>query len=259
MARRSWRAAAACIVVLALAGGCGGGSEEGSLTINIPAPQQSTPQSPFQYQFPPANQVPPAPNSPVATAVVAQAVLIGGASGFFVRPNLILTNWHVASPYLNGNTQAYPMPVVLTDGRSFNGTVVAWDASVDAALVRVAAASSPQGLPMGRSHELRPGNAVFAIGNRLQQGFVYVGGNYVEHAPVGIPCGAPANTRDAVVVAADVANGNSGGPLFNAQGQVVGMVSCMATGGFAGVRGIAIPSETLVDWLNGLDWARIGG
>jgi S1-C subfamily serine protease len=106
---------------------------------------------------------------------------------------------------------------------------------------------------------MRQGAAVFAVGNRLQAGWVYVGGNYTQHTTTGIPCGAPTGSREVVAFGADIANGNSGGPLFNAQGQVVGMVSCMSTNAPFELRGIAMPSETLLAWLNALDWARLGG
>lgn len=238
---------------VAFLGACGGG-EQDSGALDVERFQ------PFLYQPPPPNQAPPSPNSPVATRVLAQTVLVEGGSGYFVRRNFVLTNWHVVRGYLNGNVQTAPVAVTLRTGSRYAASIVAFDRSLDTALLRVSASDSPDGLVFGQSQALRQGSAVFTIGNRLQAGWVYLGGNFQEHARRPIPCdGSPVGSREVVVFGSDVADGNSGGALFNNIGQVVGMVSCRSASGTGLVSGWAIPSEALTQWLNGLDWSRVGG
>jgi S1-C subfamily serine protease len=242
----------AALLVVACGGGRGDGSEISIDVSQIPL---------FLYQNPPVNQAPPAPNSQVATGVLGQTVLVIGGSGYFVRKNFILTNWHVVRGYLNGSSQTASVPVTLRNGTQQSATIVAFEQSSDIALLRIATTDSPDGLPFGKSHLLSRGNAVFTIGNRLQAGWVYLGGSFQEHSVTPIPCdGTAQSSREVVVFSGDVADGNSGGALFNAEGQVVGMVSCRSVSGTTGeVRGLAVPSETLTQWLNGIDWSRVGG
>jgi len=136
---------------------------------------------------------------------------------------LIVTNAHVArEPKLN---------VELWDGRSFEGTVVARDPRRDLASLRIPAAGLPT-VTAGDSAALRVGELVMAVGNPL--GFVGALTTGVVHAL----------TRRWVHADVRLAPGNSGGPLADARGRVIG-INTMIAGGLA----LAVPSNSIAKFL----------
>jgi serine protease Do len=144
---------------------------------------------------------------------------------------LIITNAHVArTPELR---------VDLWDGRSFRGEVVARDPRRDLAAIRIPADGLPAVTPRD-SASLRVGELAVALGNPL--GFVGALTTGVVHA------------RSPRWVCADVrlAPGNSGGPLADAHGRVIG-INTMVAGGLA----LAVPSNSVVQFLRRAG-ARIG-
>ena len=140
-----------------------------------------------------------------------------GAGVIWHPDGLILTNAHVAQRDVS---------VVLTDGRPRPARLVARDAERDLAALVVDASGLPAA-EIGDSRALRVGELVLAVGN-----------------PFGLPRALSAGLVHAVdhrVIQADLrlAPGNSGGPLADARGSVVGL-NAMIVGGLA----IAVPSET---------------
>jgi serine protease Do len=128
--------------------------------------------------------------------------------------------------------------VEVWDGRRLAGRVVSRDARRDLALVRVQAADL-QAAAHGDSAALRPGEVVMAIGSPL--GFAGALSRGVVHSIGPIPgMGSHAWIR------ADVrlAPGNSGGPLANADGRVVGINTAIVNG-----LGVAIPSNAAADFV----------
>lgn len=145
-----------------------------------------------------------------------------GGAGFFVTPDLLLTNDHVLCP------EGDPLTVRLRDGRALPGEVVRHDDWKDLALVRVpGAAATP--LPMGDATEVEAGDRVLAIGSprglefSLAEGIV----SHVERNVLGIAY---------VQFDGNINPGNSGGPLLDARGRAIGVVSMMAFGS----RGLAL-------------------
>jgi serine protease Do len=161
----------------------------------------------------------------------------GNGSGFIVSPDgYILTNAHVVS-------SADEVTVRLTDRREFRAKVIGTDARTDVAVIKIDAGQLPS-VRIGDSNNLQTGQWVLAIGS-----------------PFGL-----ANTATAGIVSAtsrtvgggslvpfiqtDVAvnPGNSGGPLFNLQGEVVGINSMIfsQTGGYMGLS-FAIPIDVAIN------------
>jgi serine protease Do len=142
----------------------------------------------------------------------------------------IVTNAHVA----RGNR----LRVQLWDGRELNATVMSRDRSRDLALLRVNASSLPTAAAADSSR-VRPGELAIAIGNPL--GFVGALTTGVIHA-VGPIRGLGAHSW----VQADVrlAPGNSGGPLADASGRVIGINTMVAFR-----LALAIPSNSVADFL----------
>ena len=160
--------------------------------------------------------------------VVAVRTSQGGGTGtIWSADGLVITNHHVVT-----SDRAL---VELPDGRSDEGTVVARDPEVDLAALRVPFDGLPV-LPHRDSGPLRVGELVFAAGNPW-------GERSVVTAGVVIALGKR-------VVHADVllAPGNSGGPLVDAHGRLVG-INAMIAGGAA----VAIPLGVVRSFVESLD------
>lgn len=155
----------------------------------------------------------------------------GGGSGVIWRPDgLIITNAHVAR-----GSEAI---VELWDGRVLEGQVTARDQRRDLATIQLTATELPAAV-IGDSAELRVGELVLAVGNPL--GLVGALTTGIVHAVTPVE-----GRRGQHWVQADVrlAPGNSGGPLANAYGQVIG-INSMINGGLA----LAVPSNDVERFL----------
>ncbi|BEV35692.1 trypsin-like peptidase domain-containing protein [Synechococcus sp. M16CYN] len=155
----------------------------------------------------------------------------GQGSGFIIRSNgLILTNEHV----VRGANQ---VAVTLPDGRSFKGKVLGGDPITDVAVVKVVADSLPVA-SLGNSDNLRPGEWAIAIGNPFGLNNTVTAGiiSAVDRTnAVGEGQRVPYIQTDAAVNP-----GNSGGPLINAVGQVVGINTAIRTAPGGGLS-FAVP------------------
>jgi serine protease Do len=158
--------------------------------------------------------------------------LRGSGSGFIIQGGYIVTNNHVVD-------NASRMTVVLNDERELPATLVGRDEKTDLAVIKVEARDLPPPLPWGNSDRARPGDNVFAVGapfglgNSVSAGIVSarnrnIGGSYDDYIQVDAP----------------INRGNSGGPLFDSSGQVIGVNSAIfsPTGGNVGI-GFSISSK----------------
>ncbi len=142
----------------------------------------------------------------------------------------IITNHHVVA---NAGTN---LQVELQDGRVLNAYVVDSDPTLDVAMLKVTA-DNLKAAQVGDSAKLRVGELVFAIGNPWgQRGIVSVLGK--------VKVRNSNRTREYIASDVRLAPGNSGGPLLNAQGKVVG-INAMIMGGDLSV---AIPSNVVNAW-----------
>jgi len=164
-------------------------------------------------------------------------------SGFVIdKAGLVVTNYHVVG-------SAQTVYVSFSNSDSMRAEIVGKDASTDVALLKVIASSRAlTPLPLGNSDTVEVGDEVAAIGNPLgYERSITLGIVSALHRSLTSPGGAPI---DRVIQTDAVLNqGNSGGPLLNAQGEVVGVSSAIATGAGAGNTGIgfAIPINTVKD------------
>jgi serine protease Do len=156
----------------------------------------------------------------------------GGGSGVIWRSTgMIITNAHVV--------RAPSATVTLSDGRTFDATVTARDPQRDLAILTLQASDLPS-TPIGDSSALCVGELVFAVGNPL--GIVGALTAGIIHAL------SPADgAYDHGWIQADLhlAPGNSGGPLADAQGHIIG-INSMVGGGLA----LAVPSNAVERFLN---------
>jgi serine protease Do len=158
-------------------------------------------------------------------------------SGFLVDSSgIIVTNNHV----IEG---ADTFEIVLVDGRTLPATLVGRDAETDLAVLRTSPAGRLPSVPWGNSDLARVGDWAIAIGSPFGLG---------NSLSVGVISGRNRDLQsgryDAFLQTdAAINRGNSGGPLFNARGEVIGVNTAIvspsgAQGGSVGV-GFAIPSN----------------
>jgi len=156
----------------------------------------------------------------------------------------ILTNRHVVA---TGGT----LTVQLPDGRQFDGTVVGTDPTHDVAVVKITATGLPT-VTLGNSDKLQIGQLAIAIGDPLgtfagtvTTGIVSGTGRSID---VRDPeTGAAVHLTGLIQTDAAINEGNSGGPLLNSAGQVIGINS--ATDPNAQGIGFAVPISTAITLL----------
>ena len=157
----------------------------------------------------------------------------GQGSGFITRSDgVLLTNAHVVEG-------ASEVTVTLPDGRSFTGKVLGSDPLTDVAVVKVVASKLPVA-PLGDSAKVRPGEWAIAIGNPLGLDNTVTAGiiSAIQRTnAVGEGQRVPYIQTDAAVNP-----GNSGGPLINDRGQVIGINTAIRQAPGAGLS-CAIPSN----------------
>jgi S1-C subfamily serine protease len=149
-------------------------------------------------------------------------------SGFIIRQDgYLVTNAHVVE-------EAERIQIQLYDGRRFAGRVIGFDNRVDLALVKIDATALPVAL-LGDSNRLRVGEFVLALGHPfgLEQTVSF---GIVSRK--GAPLDVAAPGFDFIQTDAAVNPGNSGGPLVNMAGEIVGVNSMAARNGSIG---FAIP------------------
>jgi serine protease Do len=156
----------------------------------------------------------------------------GAGAGVFAGDGLVLTNNHVA-----GNGHA--LQVTLDDGGSYKAQVVKRKADADLALLQIAEHNHPAAI--FSTQEPRPGEMVFAYGHPWGQRNVLTGGV--------LSAVTTARTRNGElpILRSDVqlAPGNSGGPLLNAAGEVLGLNAMI----FGGDQSVAIPTSVIREFL----------
>lgn len=164
----------------------------------------------------------------------------GLGSGFVLESDgLIVTNHHVVEG-------ADGVTVRLADDREFEAEIVGTDPLTDLALLRIDAGETLPAVELGNSDEIRVGEDVVAVGNpfglssTVTTGIVSAKGRNISDGPYA----------EFLQTDAAINKGNSGGPLFNMEGEVVGVNSAIysPTGGSVGL-GFAVTSnivETIV-------------
>jgi len=169
----------------------------------------------------------------------------GLGSGFVVTEDgYILTNNHVVSG--RRGAQAEEIVVQFNDGREFDARVIGADPQSDVAVLKIDAPGEAfPHLPLGDSANLRVGDIVFAVGNPLRVGLTVTHGivSALERTDLDILRFRDSPALESFIQTdAAINRGNSGGPLVDAQGRVVGINTAIAspTGGSIGI-GFAIP------------------
>jgi len=158
-------------------------------------------------------------------------------SGFIIDPSgIVVTNNHVIA-------DADEVTVILNDGTRLKAEILGRDTKVDLALLRVKPEKPLVAVQFGDSEKLRLGEWVVAIGNPFSLGGTVTAG-IVSARNRDINSGPYDNY---IQTDAAINRGNSGGPLFNLEGEVIGINTAIISpsGGSIGI-GFAVPSKTAV-------------
>lgn len=169
----------------------------------------------------------------------------GQGSGFIIdKEGHILTNYHVV-----GN--ATQVEVTLHNKKTYKADVIGRDRGHDLAVIKIDA-PGVVGAVLGDSKNLQVGQKTFAIGNPFGLAGTMTSGIISSLRPIRSPEGA--YIEEAIQTDAAINPGNSGEPLLNSHGEVIGINSLIATGGSnqsAGI-GFAIPINVAKAVLNDL-------
>ncbi len=184
-----------------------------------------------------------------AAAPSGSVTTVGTGSGFILSEDgYIVSNHHVVDG-------ADKLLVTLSNGLEYEAKLIGSDNINDVALLKVDTQEKLPAVQIGSSDALQIGDQVVAIGNPL--------GDLTATATVGYISGKdrPVNTDGTVIdmlqTDAAINSGNSGGPLFNMYGQVVGITTAKysgTTGSGASIEGIgfAIPMDDVIGMLTDL-------
>jgi len=199
-------------------------------------------------------QQPSQPQQPSGGTVKQE---IGGGSGFVVSEDgLIVTNKHVVAD------TAADYTVLTNDGREYDAKVLGRDRTNDVAVLKVDPGKPTKGdgvdkmdtLPLGDSSQIKVGQTVVAIGNALGEFTNTVSKGIVSGLRRNITAGGYNGSEQLdqlIQTDAAINEGNSGGPLLDLKGEVVGINVAIAQG--AQNIGFALPIDTVKNAIQSVE------
>jgi serine protease Do len=164
-------------------------------------------------------------------------------SGFVIDPSgIVVTNSHVIG-------DANEISVIFSDGSRLKAEIIGKDSKIDLAVLRVKSDKPLKAVSFGDSDKARPGDWVVAIGNpfglggSVTAGIISARGRNIDSGPYD----------NYIQTDASINKGNSGGPLFNMAGEVIGINTAILspTGGSVGI-GFAVPASTALPVIDQL-------
>ncbi len=177
------------------------------------------------------------------------------------RNGLILTNNHV----INGSSDIHVRLVMA--GKRIPATVVGYDATQDVALLKISGVPNLRPVSVGNSSQVTVGTAVVALGNAEGQGGRPRAAAGVVNSldktisPTDESTGDTETLHNMLQTNADIVSGDSGGPLANGAGQVIGMTTANASSSqsSSSVLGYAIPINTALAVAHQIAAGQQGG
>lgn len=164
-------------------------------------------------------------------------------TGFFVRKDLLVTNYHVVRDQESIN-------VILHNGKSVKAKIEAIDPGIDIALLKIRGVSAPKTLKFGDGKALTQGQKAILLGTPLRfQNYVTTGVFSAYTSPRNVPRddGLGEEIGQYVLTSAAIQGGNSGGPLLDSRGGVIAVANANASNTpnmtVPGIIGIAIPGD----------------
>ena len=254
------------LLVALAAGALGAGSVVAlyhpSASTSTAAPQ---PSSSALNPPPPSSAVPQPGSSSPSTSAGEQAIVnkvapglviinttlqynseSAAATGMVINPDgLVLTNNHVIEDSTSITART-------ANGQQYRAKVLGYDVTGDIALIQLQGASGLKTVPIGNSSSLKTGDSVVGMGNAEGKNAIVPVTGQVTALNQTITAGDEGGSvtqetlHDMIQTNADIVSGDSGGPLANSAGEVIGMDTAGNDGGFAVQQdssGYAIPIE----------------
>ena len=265
-----------CLVCALLGGLCGAGIMAGSMNSRIVAVEQMLEeQTKETLSIGSQTSSTPAPVSTTTTAKPVAAIydqacneVVGittevtytnffgqtsssavSGSGFIVSPDgYILTNYHVIEYAYKGN---YAITVMLHDGTRYEASIVGVEDCNDIAVLKIDA-SGLDPVTFGDSDKLSVGDDVYAVGNPLGELEFSMTTGHVSALDRLITTDESSEAINMFQIDAAVNSGNSGGPVYNANGEVVGIVTAKYSDTGVEGLGFAIPINDAAKIANDL-------
>nr|XP_020661434.1 serine protease HTRA3 [Pogona vitticeps] len=175
-----------------------------------------------------------------------RSVPLSSGSGFIMSDSgLIVTNAHVvsSSSTMTGRQQ---LKVQLQDGDTYEATIKDIDKKSDIATIKINPQKKLPALSIGQSGDLRPGEFVVAIGSPFALQNTVTTGIVSTTQRDGKELGLKDSDMDYIQTDAIINYGNSGGPLVNLDGEVIGINTLKVTAGIS----FAIPSDRIARFLS---------
>ena len=175
----------------------------------------------------------------------------GAGSGVIVSSDgYIVTNHHVVTN--DAGEQVDEVLVNLSDGRQFVAEITGTDRRTDVGILKIEAEDLPA-ITISTQKDLRVGDIVFAIGNPLDTGIAVTQGIISATGRQDFRILGSGGYENFIQTDASINMGNSGGPLVDAHGRMIGINTAIisSTGGNIGI-GLSIPSEIVLQIANGL-------
>ena len=265
-----------CLVCALLGGVCGAGIMAGSMNSRIAAVEQRLEeQAKGTLSIGSQTSSTPAPVSTTTAAKPVAAIydqacneVVGittevtytnffgqtsssavSGSGFIVSPDgYILTNYHVIEYAYKGN---YAITVMLHDGTRYEASIVGVEDCNDIAVLKIDA-SGLDPVTFGDSDKLSVGDDVYAVGNPLGELEFSMTTGHVSALDRLITTDESSEAINMFQIDAAVNSGNSGGPVYNANGEVVGIVTAKYSDTGVEGLGFAIPINDAAKIANDL-------
>ena len=265
-----------CLVCALLGGVCGAGIMAGSMNSRIAAVEQRLEEQ-TKETLSIGSQTSSTP-APVSTTTAAKPIaaiydqacneVVGittevtytnffgqtsssavSGSGFIVSPDgYILTNYHVIEYAYKGN---YAITVMLHDGTRYDASIVGVEDCNDIAVLKIDA-SGLDPVTFGDSDKLSVGDDVYAVGNPLGELEFSMTTGHVSALDRLITTDESSEAINMFQIDAAVNSGNSGGPVYNANGEVVGIVTAKYSDTGVEGLGFAIPINDAAKIANDL-------
>lgn len=175
----------------------------------------------------------------------------GAGSGVIVSSDgYIVTNHHVVTN--DSGEQVDEVLVNLSDGREFVAEIIGTDRRTDVGILKIDAEDLPA-ITVSTRKDLRVGDIVFAIGNPLDTGIAVTQGIVSATGRQDFAILGSGGYENFIQTDASINMGNSGGPLVDAHGRMIGINTAIisSTGGNIGI-GLSIPSEIVLQIANRL-------
>ncbi len=171
--------------------------------------------------------------------------VLAQGSGFIIdQDGIIVTNYHVVQ-------NAKEITVIMNDSTDFKAEVIGFDSRADLAVLKINAGKPLPFVNFGNSDKVRAGDSVIAVGNPFGLGgSISAGIVSAKSRSLHFPIHTSVN--EFIQTDAAVNMGNSGGPLFNMNGEVIGVNTLIYSPNAVGNIGIgfAIPSNSAIPVIN---------